>query len=66
MRSVELSEKIPKNKLRISESGIDDVASIKLLRQHGFNGFLVGEKFMKEKDPGRALKNFTEELNKAK
>ncbi len=65
-RSVELSEKIPKNKLRISESGIGDVASIKLLRQHGFNGFLVGEKFMKEKDPGRTFKNFTEELNKAK
>ncbi len=64
-RSVELSEKIPGDKIKISESGIDDVATIKLLRQHGFNGFLMGEKFMKEKDPGKALKKFTEKLNEA-
>jgi indole-3-glycerol phosphate synthase len=34
------------------------------LQQHGFKGFLMGEKFMKEKDPGEAFKNFVEELNR--
>ena len=62
-RSIELGKKIPGDKIKISESGIDDVATIRLLRQHGFRGFLMGEKFMKEKDPGEAFKNFVEELN---
>jgi indole-3-glycerol phosphate synthase len=62
-RSIELGKKIPADKIKISESGIEDVATIKLLRQHGFRGFLMGEKFMKEKDPGEAFKNFVDELN---
>lgn len=63
-RSTELGKQIPADKVKISESGIDDVATIRLLQQHGFKGFLVGEKFMREKDPGEAFKNFVEELNK--
>ena len=63
-RSIELSTQIPGGKLKISESGIDNIDSIKLLRQHGFNGFLIGERFMKEKNPGLAFQNFTEELKK--
>ena len=62
-RSIELGKKIPADKIEISESGIDDAATVRLLRQHGFRGFLMGEKFMKEKDPGEAFKNFVEELN---
>lgn len=62
-RSVELSGKIPGDKIKISESGIDSVATIRLLHQHGFSGFLMGEKFMTEKDPGKAFKNFIEKLN---
>jgi indole-3-glycerol phosphate synthase len=61
-RSIELGKKIPADKIKISESGIDNVATIKLLQQHGFRGFLIGEKFMKEKEPGEAFKNFVEEL----
>ena len=61
-RSIELSKKIPADKIKISESGIDNIAVIKLLKQHGFAGFLMGEKFMKEKDPGEAFKNFVSEL----
>jgi len=62
-RSIELGKKIPEDKIKISESGIDNAATIRLLQQHGFKGFLMGEKFMKEKDPGEAFKNFVEELN---
>ena len=57
-RSIELSKKIPADKIKISESGIDDAATIRLLQQHGFRGFLMGEKFMKEKDPGEAFRMF--------
>ncbi len=64
--SIELSAQIPEDKIKISESGIDNIDSIKLLRQHGFRGFLIGEKFMKEKDPGLAFQNFVEELKSNK
>ena len=65
-RSIELGKNIPADKIKISESGINDVATIRLLQQHGFKGFLMGEKFMKDKSPGDAFKNFAEELNKEK
>jgi indole-3-glycerol phosphate synthase len=64
-RSIQLGKKIPSDKVKISESGIDNVSTIRLLQQHGFKGFLIGEKFMKEKDPGKAFKQFVDELNKA-
>lgn len=60
--SIELGNKISGDKIKISESGIEDVATIRLLRQHGFSGFLVGEKFMKEKNPGEAFKNFAKRI----
>jgi len=65
-RSIKLSTQIPADKLKISESGIDNIASIKLLRHHGFSGFLIGERFMKEKNPGLAFENFAEEFKKDK
>lgn len=61
--SIELGKKIPSDKIKISESGIDDVKTIEYLKQHGFNGFLMGEKFMKEKNPGKAFQDFVTELN---
>jgi indole-3-glycerol phosphate synthase len=63
-RSVELSKHIPPDKIKISESGIDNIKSINLLKEHGFDGFLIGEKFMKEKSPGLAFQNFTNELKR--
>jgi indole-3-glycerol phosphate synthase len=65
-RSIGLSRQIGGNTIKISESGIDDISSIKLLQEHGFTGFLIGEKFMKEKNPGLAFQNFTEKLKMAK
>lgn len=61
-RSIELGKKIPADKVKISESGLDHPATIKHLQKHGFQGFLMGEKFMKEKDPGEAFRIFVEEL----
>ena len=62
--SIELGKKIPSQKIKISESGIDDVKTIKHLKQNGFSGFLMGEKFMKDEDPGKAFREFVKELNR--
>ena len=48
----------------VSESGISNPETVKALRQVGFRGFLIGECFMKEEDPGLALKNFIQALEK--
>ena len=42
----------------ISESGISNPETVRSLREVGFRGFLIGECFMKEADPGRALTEF--------
>ena len=53
-RSIEISKHIPSGAIRISESGIDDAQTIKKLKQVGFDGFLIGEAFMKTSKPERA------------
>jgi len=61
--SKNLSKLIPDDKIKISESGISSVQSIKELKKHNFDGFLIGENFMKTEDPGKAAFNFLRELN---
>lgn len=46
--------------LMVAESGISKPETVKALRTAGFRGFLIGECFMKEDDPGKALKEFIE------
>lgn len=60
--SIDLSKHIPGDKIKISESGISDVATIKELKQHDFKGFLIGENFMKNSDPAIAFAAFVEQL----
>lgn len=60
--SFALSEKLPAGMCRISESGISSAATVARLRDAGFNGFLIGENFMKEASPGGALRGFINEL----
>lgn len=48
--------------LLVSESGISNPEIVKQLRSAGFRGFLIGECFMKEEDPGQALKSFIQAL----
>ena len=62
--SIELGKKIPSHKIKISESGLDEAKTIRYLKQNGFSGFLMGEKFMKEKDPGKAFGDFVKQLIK--
>ncbi len=60
--SFRLAELLPKDVCKVSESGISDPATVKELRQAGFSGFLMGERFMKEADPGEALADFIRQL----
>ena len=60
--SVRMAEKIGDDFIRIAESGINDVQNIRYLKEHGFRGFLIGEYFMKQEDPGKAFKEFTYSL----
>jgi len=60
--SVRLGGLIPADKIKISESGISDVVTIKELRTHGYKGFLIGENFMKAPDPAIAFAAFVEQL----
>lgn len=60
--SINLAAQIPDEYVKIAESGISDVANIHLLKQHGFQGFLIGENFMKTNNPGAACKSFIEQL----
>jgi len=46
----------------ISESGISRPSTVHSLRSEGYRGFLMGENFMKDKEPGKALSYFIEAL----
>ncbi|MCP4053410.1 MAG: indole-3-glycerol phosphate synthase TrpC [Mesoflavibacter sp.] len=59
-----LSEIIPNDFVKVSESGISTVEAIKDLKQYGYKGFLIGENFMKTDNPGENAKVFIEELNR--
>ncbi len=61
--SFRLAELLPKDAVKVSESGISNPDTVKALRQAGFNGFLIGENFMKTANPGLALHDFISQLN---
>ncbi|CAN0520595.1 unnamed protein product, partial [Ectocarpus sp. 12 AP-2014] len=54
--TLDLLPRIPEGVTVITESGIHTRDDVELMRDHNVNGFLVGEAFMRESDPGLALK----------
>ncbi len=60
--SFDLVDHIPNEFMKISESAISNVETIKQLKSAGFNGFLIGENFMKTENPGTAMEHFVTEL----
>jgi len=60
--SIELYDKIPNEFVKISESGISKVESILKLKEIGFDGFLIGEKFMKTTNPMESAYNFIKKV----
>lgn len=61
-QSVNLVHLIPDRFIKISESGISNPETVKMLKKIGYQGFLMGENFMKENDPGEACKTFINQL----
>lgn len=61
--SFRLAEKLPKEGVKVSESGISQPDTIKQLRQAGYNGFLIGGAFMEKDNPGEELARFINQLN---
>ena len=60
--SLSMTTLIPDSAVKISESGISNPSTLLRLRQHGFQGFLIGESFMKHSRPEQACAHFIEEL----
>lgn len=57
--SVQLKDQLPKNTLSIAESGIYHLENFKYLKEKGFDGFLMGEYFMRNTDPAKAFEEFS-------
>ena len=61
-KSIRMAERIGSSRVRIAESGIGSVEDILNFSQYGFEGFLIGEYFMKQDDPAAAFIAFTNKL----
>ena len=59
-----LSELIPNDFVKVSESGISSVEAIQELKPYGYQGFLIGENFMKTDNAGNSAKEFIKHLKK--
>jgi indole-3-glycerol phosphate synthase len=53
--TLDLVDRIPRQRLLITESGIGSRDDVRLMRSAGVHAFLVGEAFMRAGDPGQAL-----------
>jgi indole-3-glycerol phosphate synthase len=60
--SKQLVDQIPNEFVKISESGISDISAVKELKKVGFDGFLMGEHFMKTENPGLSAQQFIQQL----
>ena len=62
-RSLKMFDRLAEKSVKISESGISDPETVDFLRKRGFQGFLMGENFMKSEDPSAACRDFISRLN---
>ena len=62
--SLNLFDKIPDSFVKISESGLSDAEAIAKLKKAGFQGFLIGEYFMKQENPAEACRELIIEVEK--
>ena len=57
-----LSNLIPDDFVKVSESGISSNEAIQGLKSYGYQGFLIGENFMKTENPGKSASVFIQQL----
>lgn len=63
-RSMNLAKQLPQHLVRVAESGLNDVLTVRQLRDSGFNAFLMGEHFMSTPCPEEACERFVCEIRK--
>lgn len=56
--SVQLKNLLPKETFSVAESGIYSIEDLMYLKEKGFDGFLMGEYFMKDENPGNKFREF--------
>jgi len=61
--SIRLAQQLPTDTVKIAESGISNPKNSIELKQHGFDGFLIGEKFMKTASPELECKRFIDNIS---
>ena len=62
--SIKLCQLIPNDVIKIAESGIHSKETLKIFIDNGFNGFLIGEYFMKHDNPHEKCAELTQFLKK--
>ncbi|TYP97934.1 indole-3-glycerol phosphate synthase [Tenacibaculum adriaticum] len=60
--SIELASQIPDTAIKVSESGISNPRIVTGLKEYGFQGFLIGETFMSQENPGLACQEFISQI----
>lgn len=61
-QSIRMADKLGNGFVKVAESGISTIETLKHFKQNGFQGFLIGESFMKTANPGRACLDFISQL----
>jgi indole-3-glycerol phosphate synthase len=51
-----LKDAVPRDRILVTESGIATRGDVERMRGNGIDTFLIGESFMRDPDPGAALK----------
>lgn len=60
--SFRLADLLPSTAVKVSESGISNPDTVRQLREASYQGFLIGEAFMKTDNPGAALEHFISQI----
>lgn len=61
--SISIAHSLPPDIIKISESGLSKPETVLDLYKEGFKGFLMGENFMKQSDPGQAFTEFCQQIH---
>ncbi|MCU0420989.1 MAG: indole-3-glycerol phosphate synthase TrpC [Cyclobacteriaceae bacterium] len=64
--SKELAAAMPRGTVAVSESGLDSPQAVADLMAYGYQGFLIGQRFMETAQPEKAARVFIQELKKIK
>lgn len=60
--SIKAYDALPDHMVKVAESGIRTPEDVRLLKEKGFQGFLIGEMFMKTAEPWSELQKLVQEL----